>query len=482
MSFAEKINAAEDVVPAENAVPAIAPSVRTDSGDANGAATNFSAENGARAALAAEKTVALPENFSLPGNFSPAQLDSRVASALRFPLIALIVVIHVTVVAPAEFPTAHATIALFQNVLTRLAVPLFFFISGYFYFFKTENFDGAAWRKKTRSRVKTLLVPYLVWNAISAVQFFLRWQFLPENAAADAAVPAGTPTLAERGADFLQWLAVFRGGTPENAVATDVPALGFLFAAVAGTPLDGEALPRPLVGQFWFVRDLFVVGLFSFAWFPILKNRVAAPLFLAAAGALWLALGNDIHVNAQFMTPGIFFFCLGAFFAIRKIGFATAALSVRVPATVVAAALAFVDWRWNALGFGDGNAWHAAVHSAWILVGATALVAWFAAGTCAGRVGENRFLAASVFFVFGMHAPASRLFEATLLPLFPQASSAQILAAFAAFAAFALAFSLLAFALVSRFAPILLVPLAGGRGNAKKTRENLPSKPRESTR
>lgn len=388
-------------------------------------------------------------------NPGAAELDSRVASELRFPLIALIAIIHVTVAAPAEFPATQSAIALFQNVLTRVAVPLFFFISGYFYFFKTENFGARTWLAKTRSRVATLLVPYVVWNAISALQFFLRWKFFPETAAGAT------------GADFLQWLAVVRGGVPENAVLTDVPALGFLFAALAGTPLDGDVLPRPLVGQFWFVRDLFFVGIFSFAWFPILKNRVGAPLLLCAAGALWFALGNDLHVNAQCATPGIFFFCLGAFFAIRKIGFAALAHKIRVPAAVVYAVLAFADWRWDAFGFSDVPALaalHAPIHDSAILVGAAALVGWCAAGTRAGVLRGNAFLAASTFFVFGMHAPASRLFEAIFLPLFPQNSSLAILAAFAAFALFALAFSLALFALISRFVPALLVPLAGGRG------------------
>lgn len=396
-----------------------------------------------------------PAAAGTPQNLSAAELDSRVAAELRFPLIALIAIIHVTVAAPAEFPAAQSAIALFQNVLTRVAVPLFFFISGYFYFFKTENFGAQAWGAKTHSRVKTLLVPYVVWNAISALQFFLRWKFSPETAAG-----AG-------GAGFLQWLTVFRGGVPENAVLTDVPALGFLFAALAGTPLDGDVFPRPLVGQFWFVRDLFFVGIFSFAWFPILKNRFGAPILLCAAGALWFALGNDLHVNAQFATPGIFFFCLGAFFAIRKIGFAALACKIRVPATLVYAALAFADWRWDALGLSGVpalSATHAQLHDLAILVGAAALVGWFAAGTRAGVLRGNAFLAAATFFVFGMHAPASRLFEAVLLPLFPQNSSLAILCAFAAFALFALAFSVALFALISRFVPVLLIPLAGGRG------------------
>lgn len=408
------------------------------------------------------------------GTLRSAELDSRVAAWLRFPLIVMIVIIHVSLF--YWFPEdggnwfwglfsrffeqdrhadALAAIQLFQNVLTRVAVPLFFFISGYFYFYKTENFDGSTWRAKTRSRVKTLLVPYLVWNFISAAQFFLRWKFSPDG-------DAGTLT------DFLGWASGFRGGDADVFVGENHPLPGMVYFATAGTTVPHEFLPRPLVGQFWYVRDLFVVGLFSFVWRPLLKNRFSAAALLLAAGAAWLAFGNDLHVNAQFMTPGIFFFCAGAAFSIHKIGFSDCALPLRVPATLVYAVLAFFDWRWNAL-FGVNAAFaHALTHDFGILAGMIALVGWAAAGVRAGTLSANRFLTSAVFFIFGMHAVAARIFERTLLRLLPNDSSAWILVGFAAFALFALAFSLLAFWLVERFVPVLLVPLTGGRGRGKK--------------
>lgn len=392
---------------------------------------------------------------------SGAALDSRVASWLRFPLIVMIVIIHVSLFhwfgedgtgGPAA---ARAVISLFQDVLTRVAVPLFFFISGYFYFYKTETFGAGTWLAKTRSRVKTLLVPYLVWNGVSALQFFLRWKFSPDG-------DAGTLT------DFLSWATEFRGGDADVFVGENHPLAGLLFFATAGTALPHEFLPRPLVGQFWYVRDLFLVGLFSFLWRPLLKNRFSAAALLLAAGAAWLALGNDLHVNAQFMTPGIFFFCAGAAFSVRGLGFSDFALPLRRGALAAYAVLAFADWRWEPLFGGTaGSLPHTLTHNFGILAGMVALVGWAAAGVRAGTLSANRFLTAAVFFIFGMHAVASRIFEGTILPLLPNGSSAQVLAGFALFALFSLSFSLLAFFLVERFVPALLVPLTGGRGRRK---------------
>ncbi len=52
----------------------------------------------------------------------------------------------------------------FQNdMLPRVAVPLFLMISGYLFF---VNFTMSKYKTKLRSRVKSLLIPYLIWNTV----------------------------------------------------------------------------------------------------------------------------------------------------------------------------------------------------------------------------------------------------------------------------------------------------------------------------
>lgn len=48
-----------------------------------------------------------------------------------------------------------------------MAVPLFF-ISGYLFFFRTA-FSVDVYKKKLKSRIKTLLIPYLFWNFVVLV-------------------------------------------------------------------------------------------------------------------------------------------------------------------------------------------------------------------------------------------------------------------------------------------------------------------------
>lgn len=51
----------------------------------------------------------------------------------------------------------------FTESITRFAVPMFFALSGIAFF---RNYDNSLYYKKLKSRVKTLLIPYLAWNTI----------------------------------------------------------------------------------------------------------------------------------------------------------------------------------------------------------------------------------------------------------------------------------------------------------------------------
>lgn len=65
-------------------------------------------------------------------------------------------------------PIYHTTSFFISRILASVAVPLFFFISGYLFFFRT-TFSVDVYKKKLKSRIKTLLIPYLFWNFVVLV-------------------------------------------------------------------------------------------------------------------------------------------------------------------------------------------------------------------------------------------------------------------------------------------------------------------------
>ncbi len=55
---------------------------------------------------------------------------------------------------------------LLGSCLGQIAVPGFFCLSAYLFFRNAEHLDAAFYRNKWRSRIRTLVIPYLLWNLI----------------------------------------------------------------------------------------------------------------------------------------------------------------------------------------------------------------------------------------------------------------------------------------------------------------------------
>lgn len=105
------------------------------------------------------------------------QLLYKVFDWLRFPLIVGVVLIH-SFGAPfdyealdflnlSEIDCYNLLRVSISKVLTHVCVPTFYFISGYLFFKGLETWDVESYKQKLKRRVKTLLVPFLIWNTIS---------------------------------------------------------------------------------------------------------------------------------------------------------------------------------------------------------------------------------------------------------------------------------------------------------------------------
>lgn len=107
---------------------------------------------------------------------------SSVITALRFPLILLVITIHLIGYDP-RIPQWGApewlylyTTELISHCLAGIAVPMFFFISGYYAFYKKDWSQRTIWTVELKKRIKTVLVPYLLWNSIYIIILLLKTQ------------------------------------------------------------------------------------------------------------------------------------------------------------------------------------------------------------------------------------------------------------------------------------------------------------------
>lgn len=204
---------------------------------------------------------------------------------LRFPLIVLIVYLHACGVTAnfADGARALADARIVANVqlvtaaIARIAVPLFFLMSGLL-FFRGTRFSLAVYRARLRSRGRSLLIPFLFWNlALAAL----------------VAIAQTTPALAP----FFN---------SQNLAVRDMSPFQLLDAVLGITRY-------PIAYQFWFIRDLMLLALASpLIW--LAARYLARPVLIVL---LWAWLVNVWPVTMPAGEPTLFFF-IGAMVAIRN--------------------------------------------------------------------------------------------------------------------------------------------------------------------
>lgn len=218
------------------------------------------------------------------------QIQSKAISILRLPLAALVVAIHTPFLYNTPelvFGQAFGT-SLFicvVYVICQVAVPAFFMFSGYFFFSKYET--NQDWVNKIKNRVKTLLIPYIVWNILAFIYLVVTDAFVDGN----GFNPIGL--LSERG-----WLRIFW----DCNLVGESQVKGILgYVMHRGGPADG-----PL----WFIRDLMILMLIApVIKFIIDKGREYALILFGILMILDIWFPFDIFTSTAF-----FFFMLGGYF------------------------------------------------------------------------------------------------------------------------------------------------------------------------
>lgn len=267
-------------------------------------------------------------------------LQTKVSDLLRLPLAIMVVLLHTTNYDLVYSPVYSCgdiaeKIASFVKGAYHLyfgnaAVPAFFFLSGFLYFYSVgkEKFTLKTYKNKTYRRIFTLLIPYFVWNAL-----FLIVHILHHHDAAQVLTIDSIPHLFW---DYNSW--------------------GHLRTDVLGNP---QPLTGPFLGVLWFIRDLMVVSLISpLVWFLVKRTSFwgVALLGVLYASYVWPA-ALSAFVNGG---GALFWFTFGAQFSVNGVNFVKVFKSLRWPAAICA----LVTFSYGYLSFISGisfNTWYLAV-------------------------------------------------------------------------------------------------------------------------
>lgn len=200
---------------------------------------------------------------------------------MRFACILMVVLLHTV---QPDFNVGDKLsyyLILAVHSLSRIAVPFFFFVSGYFFFNGFDDrWDWQLWLKKLKARFKSLFIPYVIWNVLAALYFIIP-MFVGKNRAGFSGLPA--------------WLSVHGG------------PLGFLcFDPVFHGPIN-----MPL----WFLRDLMVMCIISPLFYGAIKMMRKWGIVLIFC----FLISNICSGYTGFSRIAILFFMGGAYFSVNKI-------------------------------------------------------------------------------------------------------------------------------------------------------------------
>lgn len=291
------------------------------------------------------------------------KLTSSAISAVRFPLIVAVVMLHTYLIdkpyagkvwiASGDFPTFDIFCHFVQYDLANVSVSLFFIMSGYL-FFQTRAFTFAAYKNKISRRFRSLFIPYFLWNTL-----------------------------------YILYVALI--GLVHPAFLTDkISFTNMNIGQIANAYWDLSQGLIPL----WFIRDLMIINLIApVIYFFIKKFGPLLPIILLV---LWV-------MQKYVWIPGIgmrcsAFYVLGAYAGMNSDK--TERLLDRFGNMfIVISFLLFVVE--TVLWYNGISNVH--YYQFCLAVGAIGFFCFFRRGVSLGHIKVNKFLAEGSFFVFVFH-------------------------------------------------------------------------------
>lgn len=300
------------------------------------------------------------------------ELQSKTIDFLRFPLIIGVIFIHnynpivevqgVQLGNDGYMPFYHVSSELFSHIIASVSVPLFFLISG-FLFFLNVDFSKEIYLHKLRSRIKSLLIPYLFWN----ISFLLLYYIVSR-------IPMAENWL--KGVEY----------TPQFILSS-------LWGRASTTPMT-----YPIAYQFWFIRDLMVVVVLTPVVYLLIKYTKLYGLALFCM--LWYLQWWPAYLqNHGLSITAWFFFYLGAWFSINKKNLAETFGKAAVPVFLLYPILAVWDL------YTKGTSYNPYINAAGVLLGILFFFNLTSHYIGKGSWKTNMLLSGSSFFIFAIHDP-----------------------------------------------------------------------------
>lgn len=336
------------------------------------------------------------------------KIFSSACNFLRLPLMLLVVFIHVkynVLITLPKTDLSYSVVFFFTQIISRIAVPSFFVISGYYFFFdiaKQNSFSLQDYKTKLSKRVFSLLIPYLIWNLFYCL---FKSIFFEQNF-------------------FLLLSKIF-------------------------------AYPMPVAFQFWYIRDLMIMCLISPLLYWLIKK---IKWFLL----LILLLVWFLNLKIVIDTP-LLFFSLGAYFSIERKNVVSLLEKIKPYVFLFVLFFGVMDFVFN---LSPTNIFHKAeniylIHCLFILsgvAGAFCFAVYFVKNKQADKFSNSSL----VFLLFAIH-PLTTLYLFTPLLITIFGNEISLLVAYFVPIIFSIVVAYILYCLMNKFFRHLLFILVGRR-------------------
>lgn len=341
---------------------------------------------------------------------------SEAITWLRFPLIFLIILLHCysTVKLPGDHGLYFRMIYPFSLWLGETGVPGFFFISGNLFYLSRKSYQ-----QKLNTRFHTLLIPYLIWNALL----------------------------------LGIYLVAYVAGYPQDINGKNIADYTFIDYIRTfwdrGSYDEGNFVP--ILCPFWYIRNLLIMSVLSPLFYYVIKYVREA--FLFAVTIWWLMTPHN-----AFISQTILFFCLGAYFSILEKNPLKFFICYKKTCLTLCVFFAIADIVVHTICVTPINL---QIHRLALILNIPAL--FILADYCCKRGITSKILPNAAFIVFSVHYPIVVIMRKVCASKLGDASDLIHIPLYFASVVIATAISLLIYICLDRFLPKVKNILSGNR-------------------
>lgn len=378
-------------------------------------------------------------------------IQSQTINLLRFPLIIAIIFIHskhVPTIIDYVNWNGFSGIDIYNlirytcsYVIADLAVPTFFAISGFLFFRNFQKWDIHLYKTKIISRLKSLAIPYFLWNIILLTLLM---------AGIIYGAHSSQLNIWQKIVEFFNqngWMNIFWSCSKWNP------------DYIAWLNVTGYST-GPIDVPLWFLRDLIVLSILTPLLFIIIKK--VGLYFILLLGFLFIA---DIFPEIPGLTmASVFFFSAGAYFAIKGRNMVSSIYSIRNPVLGITTILFVLDIIIMSTKSFSDTSYAEYHHSIYVIFGMMSLFIIGAKLIQGNKFSVNHNISKGSFFVFLSHniviLPLSTIIITSIIPwVHPWALTLQYLL----IPILTASISLVIYFIMLRFTPKFLAILTGSR-------------------